>query len=117
MRIRISWDNGAVEAILDATPTAEKVWAVLPCTSTANTWGEEVYFEVPVQAELVPQMKKVVGRQIQGQDHLSGRKGVSRLRPLTRDPAAVVLLGTVGQGQLEYERGDQFPDLKHAFWP
>ena len=30
MRIRISWDNGAVEAILDATPTAEKVWATLP---------------------------------------------------------------------------------------
>ena len=39
MRIRISWDNGAVEAVLDATPTAEKVWAALPCTSTANTSG------------------------------------------------------------------------------
>ncbi len=49
MRIRISWDQGAVEAILYATPTAEKVWAALPCTSTANTWGEEIYFEIPVQ--------------------------------------------------------------------
>ena len=40
MRIRISLDDGAVEVVLDATPTAEKVWAALPCTSTANTWGE-----------------------------------------------------------------------------
>lgn len=40
MRIWISWDDGAVEAILDATPTAEKVWAALPCASTANTWGD-----------------------------------------------------------------------------
>ncbi len=29
MRIRISWDDGAVEAVLDATPTAQKVWAAL----------------------------------------------------------------------------------------
>ena len=60
MRIRISWDDGAVEAVLDATPTAQKVWVALPCTSTANTWGEEVYFEVPVQAELEPDARQVV---------------------------------------------------------
>ena len=60
MRIRISWDDGAVEAILDATPTAEKVWAALPYTSTANTWGEEVYFQLPVQAELESDARQVV---------------------------------------------------------
>ena len=60
MRIRISWDDGAVEAVLAATPTAEKVWAALPCTATANTWGEEVYFEVPVQAALEPEARQVV---------------------------------------------------------
>ena len=62
MRIRISWDQGAVEAVLYATPTAEKVWAALSCTSTANTWGEEIYFELPVQSELEPEARQVVDK-------------------------------------------------------
>jgi len=62
MRIRISWEDGAVEAVLQSTPTAEKVWAALPCTSTANAWGEEVYFELPVQTELEPDARQVVDK-------------------------------------------------------
>ena len=60
MRIRISWENGAVEGTLDDTATARKVVEALPCTSTASTWGEEVYFEVPVAAELDANPKQVV---------------------------------------------------------
>lgn len=30
------------------TPTADKIWAALPITSRAMTWGEEVYFETGV---------------------------------------------------------------------
>ena len=62
MRIRIAWDNGSVEAILANTPTAQKVWAALPCTSSASIWGEEVYFTMPVQTTLEPDARQVVDK-------------------------------------------------------
>ena len=60
MRIRIHWANGEVTATLKDTPTAREVHAALPCTSRANTWGEEVYFSLPVTAELEPDAQEVV---------------------------------------------------------
>ena len=60
VRIRISWAGGEAFGILGDTPTARKVWSVLPCSSTANTWGEEVYFILPVRTELEPDAQQVV---------------------------------------------------------
>lgn len=60
MRIRIRWRNHEVLAQLEDTPTARGLWAALPCDSTANTWGKEVYFEVPVEAALEPEARQVV---------------------------------------------------------
>jgi hypothetical protein len=60
MRIRIRWNSGEVAGALDDTPTAKKLIAALPCKSSANTWGKEIYFSVPVQAELEPDAKQVV---------------------------------------------------------
>ena len=60
MRIRIKWSRGETTGTLDDTPTARLLAEALPVTSTANTWGAEVYFEVPVKAKLDANPKQVV---------------------------------------------------------
>ena len=59
-RIRIAWQGGEVTAHLRDTPTVTLLLAVLPCQAAANTWGEEVYFELPVRAALEPDARQVV---------------------------------------------------------
>ena len=59
-RIRIAWPKGAAVAVLEDTPTARAVVAALPISARANTWGEEVYFEIPVTAKLEREAQQVV---------------------------------------------------------
>jgi hypothetical protein len=59
-RIRIAWPKGAANATLNDTPTARALVAALPLTAKAQTWGEEVYFEIPVKATLEKDAKQVV---------------------------------------------------------
>ena len=40
------------EAILNDSPTAAKIREALPIEASANTWGDEIYFAIPVHAEL-----------------------------------------------------------------
>jgi len=47
-RIRFDVGDLTVDADLLDTPTAKAIAAALPVTSAALTWGEEVYFDVPV---------------------------------------------------------------------
>jgi len=47
-RIRFDFGTLLLEAELLDTPTAKAIAAKLPIASSALTWGEEVYFEVPV---------------------------------------------------------------------
>ncbi|MBM4458342.1 MAG: hypothetical protein FJ011_11345 [Chloroflexi bacterium] len=49
-RIRITAANIALEAELNSSPTARQVWEALPIEGRANTWGDEIYFEIPVSA-------------------------------------------------------------------
>ena len=44
---------GAVEvsAELNDTDAAEAVWNALPISASGSTWGDEIYFRIPVAAE------------------------------------------------------------------
>lgn len=52
MKIKITAGNLSVEAQLNDTPTAKKVVDALPIKARFNTWGDEIYFAIPVDAEL-----------------------------------------------------------------
>lgn len=45
-------DDLKVEAELNDSPTAQLIWKSLPIEGAANTWGDEIYFSIPVEAEL-----------------------------------------------------------------
>jgi uncharacterized protein len=59
-RIRIAWPKGAASATLEDTPTARALVSALPLNAKAQTWGEEVYFEIPAAAKLEAGAKQVV---------------------------------------------------------
>ena len=59
-RARIAWKGSEVTANLWDTPTANQLLAVLPCEARAITWGDEVYFEVPLKAPLESDAQQVV---------------------------------------------------------
>ena len=60
MRIRIEVAGISLDAELLDTPTAKAIAAKLPIASEALTWGEEVYFEIPVKAAREKDAKAVV---------------------------------------------------------
>jgi hypothetical protein len=60
MQIRIIWPAGTATATLRPTPTSEALRAALPIRSTANTWGQEVYFRTPVSPAPEPDARQVV---------------------------------------------------------
>ena len=59
-RIRFDFGTLALEAELLDTPTARAFAAALPLTGSALTWGEEVYFEVPVKLKREADARAVV---------------------------------------------------------
>ncbi|HYA02258.1 MAG TPA: cyclophilin-like fold protein, partial [Syntrophobacteria bacterium] len=49
-----------VAAELNDSATAQVIWEALPITGSANTWGEEVYFRIPVACNLEPGARDVL---------------------------------------------------------
>jgi hypothetical protein len=51
-KINIEFSGNIIEAELNDTDTARKIFDVLPIEGTISRWGEEIYFSVPVDGSL-----------------------------------------------------------------
>ena len=60
MHIHITWPAGEATAYLEETVSVKALMEALPITSTANTWGDEVYFDVGIAVELEDDARAVV---------------------------------------------------------
>jgi hypothetical protein len=60
MKIAIRIGDVSVNAELNDTVTARKIAEILPFTSSFSTWGEEIYFTIPVSSGLDESAKERV---------------------------------------------------------
>ena len=49
-QINIAAGSVVLSAVLNDTAIAEMIWDALPIEAPANTWGDEIYFGIPVAA-------------------------------------------------------------------
>ena len=59
-KITIAAGEISLEAELNDSSTAQQIWDALPVTGSANTWGDEIYFEIPVTARQAPDARAEV---------------------------------------------------------
>ena len=50
-KIKISANPVVMEAELNDSKTAQKLWDLLPIEAQASTWGDEIYFSIPLNAD------------------------------------------------------------------
>ena len=50
-KITITAGKVSAQALLNDSPTATQIWEGLPIEARGNTWGDEIYFSIPVKAK------------------------------------------------------------------
>ena len=60
MKIRLRFENTETEIELKETPCARKIYEAAPFESIVHLWGEEIYFETPVESALDETAKEIV---------------------------------------------------------
>lgn len=50
-KIKITAGSVSMEAELNDSSTAHMIWNALPIEKHGNTWGDEIYFSIPVRAQ------------------------------------------------------------------
>jgi hypothetical protein len=61
-KIKISSKEVEVFALLYDSVTADKIWSSLPFIGDANIWGNEIYFEIPVNTGIEKDALEVVAK-------------------------------------------------------
>ena len=59
-KIKITEGNISETALLHDNSTADAIWDALPIEATVNTWGEEIYFEIPVYLDKAQDARETV---------------------------------------------------------
>ncbi len=59
-RIKVTAGELEIYGELNETETADRIWKGLPLESHVNTWGDEIYFSITIQAPLEDSAREVV---------------------------------------------------------
>ena len=59
-KIRIEAGPVSLQAELNGSETAKRIYDKLPVSGKANVWGDEIYFTIPVHVEQAPDAKQEV---------------------------------------------------------
>jgi hypothetical protein len=57
-KITITAGDIILDAELNDSPTSQKIWDALPINGRANVWGDEIYFEIPVEMPQEPDARQ-----------------------------------------------------------
>jgi len=59
-KIAIKFDNRSFTAVLNDSATSKALWEQLPVESLVSTWGDEIYFEIPIDMPQEPGAQEIV---------------------------------------------------------